>query len=182
MRTKDNRARDRSGPRNAEAMRRVEPQGIGRDDLRALGLGNGIGVAQADGLLKVLEELEQQGELQLPPKKNKKKPSTERVHGAKHTKRTMPPDDALVGKLACVSPVRLEIVEGRDQVKLWNEYLDRHHYLGYRKPFGCTIRYFIVCDKGRLGCVLVAGASRALKARDEWIGWSHRCVNRICRG
>jgi len=122
--------------------------------------------------LKVLEELEQQGELQLPPKKNKKKPSTERVHGAKHTKRTMPPDEALVGKLACVSPVRLEIVEGRDQVKLWNEYLDRHHYLGYRKPFGCTIRYFIVCDKGRLGCALVAGASRALKVRDEWIGWS----------
>jgi len=120
--------------------------------------------------LKVLEALEQQGELQLPPKK--KKPITERVRGAKHTKRTAPPDEALVGKLADVSPVRLEMVEGRDQAKLWNEYLDRHHYLGYSKPFGCTIRYFIVCDKGLLGCALVAGASRAIKARDEWIGWS----------
>ena len=120
--------------------------------------------------LNVLEELERNGELQLPPKQ--KKPSTERVRGARHTKRTAPPEEPLVGKLAEVSPVRLEIVEGRERAKLWNEYLDRYHYLGYSKPFGCTIRYFIVCDKGLLGCALVAGAARALKARDEWIGWS----------
>lgn len=120
--------------------------------------------------LNVLEELERHGELQLPLKQ--KKPSTECVRGARHTKRTAPPDDVLVGKLVDVSPVRLDMVEGRDRAKLWNEYLDRHHYLGYSKPFGCTIRYFIVCEKGLLGCVLVAGASKALKARDEWIGWS----------
>ena len=72
--------------------------------------------------LNVLEGLEQQGELQLPPKK--KKPSTERVRGAKHTKRTAPPDEPLVGRLADVSPVRLEMVEVRDRAKLWNEYLD----------------------------------------------------------
>ena len=120
--------------------------------------------------LNVLEELERNGELQLPPKR--KKPSTERVRGARHTKRTAPPEESLKGKLADVSPVWLEIVEGRERAKLWNEYLDRYHYLGYSKPFGCTIRYFIVCDKGLLGCALVAGAARALKARDEWIGWS----------
>ena len=120
--------------------------------------------------LNVLEELERNGELQLPPKQ--KKPSTERVRGARHTKRTAPPEEPLKGKLADVSPVWLEIVEGRERAKLWNEYLDRYHYLGYSKPFGCTIRYFIVCDKGLLGCALVAGAARALKARDEWIGWS----------
>ena len=131
------------------------------------------GMPKLTACLKVLEELEQQGKLQLPPKKKKKKLSTERVRGAKHTKRTEPPDKVLVGKLSDVSPVRLEIVEGRDQAKLWNEYLDRHHYLGYSKPFGCTIRYFIVCDKGRLGCMLMAGASRAIKVRDEWIGWSN---------
>ena len=120
--------------------------------------------------LNVLEELERNGELQLPPKQ--KKPSTERVRGARHTKRTAPPEEPLVGKLAEVSPVRLEIVEGRERAKLWNEYLDRYHYLGYSKPFGCTIRYFIASEKGLLGCALVAGAARAIKARDEWIGWS----------
>lgn len=122
--------------------------------------------------LSVLQALDEQGELQLPPKK--KKPSTERVRGARHTKRTAPPDQGFEGKLADVSPVRLEIVEGRDQVKLWNEYLDRYHYLGYSKPFGCTLRYLILSEKGLLGCILIAGASRAVKARDEWIGWSRQ--------
>ncbi len=120
--------------------------------------------------LNVLEELERNGELQLPPKQ--KKPSTECVRGARHTQRTAPPQEALIGKLAAVSPVRLEIVEGRERTKLWNEYLDRHHYLGYSKPFGCTIRYFIASERGLLGCALVAGAARAIKARDEWIGWN----------
>jgi len=120
--------------------------------------------------LNVLEELERQGQFQLPPKR--KKPSTERVRGSRHTQRTAPPEEGLKGKLADVNPVRLEIVEGRDRAKLWNEYLDRYHYLGYSKPFGCTIRYFIASEKGWLGCALVAGAARALKARDQWIGWS----------
>ena len=105
--------------------------------------------------LNVLSELERQGELRLPAKQ-KKEPSTECVRGAKRTKRTAPPDETLAGKLADVSPVGLEMVTGRDRSKLWNEYLDRHHYLGYSKPFGCTLRYFIVCDRGLLGCALVA--------------------------
>ncbi len=128
------------------------------------------GSGKVTACLNVLEELERNGEIQLPAKH--KRPKTERVRGTKHTKRTAPPDESISGTLADVGPVQLEIVDGRDHVKLWNEYLDRHHYLGYSKPFGCTIRYFIVCEKGLLGCVLVAGASKALKARDEWIGWS----------
>lgn len=120
--------------------------------------------------LNVLDELERNGEIQLPAKQVK--PSAECARGACHTKRTAPPDEPLVGTLTDVSPVELEMVEGRSRVKLWNEYLDRYHYLGYSKPFGCTIRYFIACDRGLLGCALVAGAARAIKARDEWIGWS----------
>ena len=122
--------------------------------------------------LKVLEELELRGDLRLPPKKGK--PSTERVRGAEHTMRTAEPDEKLVGKFSDVSPVALQIVAGGDEARLWNEYLDRHHYLGYSKPFGCTIRYFIVCERGVLGCALVAGAAKAIKVRDEWIGWSRQ--------
>lgn len=128
------------------------------------------GVGKVTACLNMLEELEREGEIQLPAKH--KRPNTERVRGAARTRRTVPPKETFVGKLKVVSPVRLELVEGRDQAKLWNEYLDRHHYLGYRKPFGCTLRYFIACDRGLLGCVLVAGASKAIKARDEWIGWN----------
>lgn len=135
------------------------------------GWGTPSGSLKLTACLSVLEEWDRQGKLRLPAK-HEAGQSTERASGATHTQRTAPPDKGLKGKLDAVIPVELERVEGRDRVKLWNEYLDRHHYLGYRKPFGCTIRYFIVCDKGLLGCALVAGAARAIKARDEWIGWS----------
>ncbi|MBW2163644.1 MAG: DUF4338 domain-containing protein, partial [Deltaproteobacteria bacterium] len=48
----------------------------------------------------------------------------------------------------------------------------RYHYLGYKKPFGYVLRYFIVSEQGFLGCLMFAGASKALTARDRWIGWT----------
>lgn len=122
--------------------------------------------------MKVLEELESKGELKLPTKH--KRLYTERVRGAEHTQRTNRPAAPLIGSLVDISPVRLEIVTDLQRVKLWNEYLDRYHYLGYRKPFGCRLRYFIVSESGLLGCALMAGASKTIKTRDEWIGWDQK--------
>jgi len=123
--------------------------------------------------LAVLKELERKGELQLPAIQ-KRGGCTTQARGAVHTERTAEPVEKLTRILRDISPVRLEIVTGRQRVKLWNEYLDRYHYLGYSKPFGCTLRYFIVSDSGLLGCALVAGASKAIKVRDEWIGWDQQ--------
>ncbi len=149
--------------------------GLSRSELAATicehwGWVTASGANKTAACLKVLEELERNGQIQLPGRH--KRPKTEQVRGARHTKRTEPPADRLCVALAEASPVELQIVVGREETKLWNEYLDRYHYLGYSKPFGCTLRYFIVSDKGLLGCVLVAGAAKAIKARDEWIGWS----------
>jgi hypothetical protein len=77
-----------------------------------------------------------------------------------------------VGELSEVGSVWLEVVQGRDGGHLWNEYVDRYHYLGYRQPFGCFLRYFILSPAGLLGCVLMAGAAKAIQARDQWIGWN----------
>ncbi len=123
--------------------------------------------------LKVLEELELNGNLQLPQKR-KKRIITERARGTKHTKLTSPPDKVIKGQLYDIGTVRLELVKEKERMKLWNEYIDRYHYLGYSKPFGCSIRYFIICDIGIVGCILVAGAVKAIMGRDEWIGWSRR--------
>ena len=133
-------------------------------------MGDGIGCRQGDGVLECIGGLGAEGELQLPAKHTR--PKTGRGRGAEHTQRTAAPAEALAGKLADVGPVRIELVENRTDAKLWNEYVDRYHDLGYRKPFGCTRYYFVVGAPGLLGCVLVAGATRAIKARDEWIGWN----------
>lgn len=129
------------------------------------------GTNKVTACLRALEHLEENGILKLPLKKKigyKKIDHSVR----KHTSQTSPPSEPVKGKLNDITPVQLELVVERDRVKLWNEYIDRHHYLGYSRPFGCTMRYFISCDRGLLGCILVAGASRAIKKRDDWIGWS----------
>ncbi len=55
-----------------------------------------------------------------------------------------------------------------------NEYISRYHYLGYKKPFGYFLRYFVVCERGFLGFIMFAWAAKALKVRDRWIGWTER--------
>jgi hypothetical protein len=131
------------------------------------------GSHKVTGCLKVLEEWEDQGLLRLPGKRRMLRWSTDQASGAVATPRTNP-RTPLVGELSEVGSIRLEVVQGKDQGRLWNEYVDRYHYLGYRQPLGCSLRYFIHSPSGLLGCVLLAGAAKAIQARDQWIGWSRQ--------
>jgi hypothetical protein len=64
---------------------------------------------------------------------------------------------------------------GKEGIRLWNQYVDRYHPLGYKRPFGAHQRYFIVGKRQqRLGCLLFASSSWALAERDLWIGWTER--------
>jgi len=85
---------------------------------------------------------------------------------------TTGPKADIVGSLSDVAPVRPEVVKGREPTGLWNEYVSRYHYLGYKRPFGCFLRYFVQSPQGLLGCLMFQGAAKALRARDRWIGWT----------
>lgn len=61
---------------------------------------------------------------------------------------------------------------GKNSTGLWNEYVSRYHYLGYKRPFGCFLRCFVQSPQGLLGCLMFQGASKALRSRDRWIGWT----------
>lgn len=124
--------------------------------------------------LNVLEQWEHQGLLQLPAKRmSMARWSSEQDGQAVPTDRTNP-GAPLAGELPEVGSVWLEVVQDRDRSRLWNEYVERYHYLGYRRPVGCFVRYFIQSSVGLLGCILMAGAARAIRARDQWIGWDRR--------
>ena len=124
--------------------------------------------------LNVLEQWEHQGLLQLPAKRESMaRWSTEQDGQTVPTDHTNP-GASLAGELPEVGSVWLEVVQDRDQSRLWNEYVERYHYLGYRHPVGCFLRYFIQSSAGGLGCILMAGAVKAIQARDQWIGWDRR--------
>ncbi len=122
--------------------------------------------------LQLLEEWEQQGLLRLPGKRKMTRWNTDQASGARATPRTAP-GTPLVGGVSEVGSVWLEVVQEQKAGRLWNEYVDRYHYLGYRQPRGCFLRYFIQSTAGLLGCVLMAGAAKAMRQRDQWIGWDH---------
>ena len=122
---------------------------------------------------KLLERLEQQGLLELPAKQgcngSSKGHSTEPAPGLEEATSSGP---LVESTLAGVRPVGLERVEDREATALWNGFVERYHFLGYKRPFGCSLRYFITSRRGRLGCLLAASGARALRERDQWIGWS----------
>ena len=118
--------------------------------------------------LKLLEELEEMGEIELPAKQERKK-SPKRV--IPKTARTALRAE-LRAEMSDIGEVALKVASDKSDKALWNEYVDRYHMLGYKKPFGCRIRYFIVSKHGELGCILLAGGAKSMGIRDEWIGWS----------
>ena len=55
---------------------------------------------------------------------------------------------------------------------IWNEYIDRYHYLGYKPLPGAQLRYFVK-SSGEILALLGFGASAWKTApRDSFIGWS----------
>jgi len=55
---------------------------------------------------------------------------------------------------------------------LWNEYIDRYHYLGYRGVPGDQLRYFIEDDDQHLGVMGFSAAAWYVAPRDKYIGWT----------
>jgi len=51
--------------------------------------------------------------------------------------------DVLSGPLQTYRPIRLQLLESAADHRLFRCYLNDHHYLGYRAPYGAQRRYFV---------------------------------------
>ncbi len=123
--------------------------------------------------LLALEKLETLGIISPPPKRQQKKRESREIVWSADTE----PQPVIECNLDTLGDVHLEIVTEKTQVALWNEYVDRHHYLGYRHPIGASLKYFIVSGDTpgkRLGCMLFSGSVWQLADRDQWIGWEKK--------
>ena len=81
---------------------------------------------------------------------------------------------AISVKLNELSPILLTRVQCKEHRRLWYEYVDRYHYLGYRLPFGAQLRYFIKSGTKQgviLGCLQFSSAAWKMAPRDRWIQW-----------
>ena len=70
--------------------------------------------------------------------------------------------------------LRIEPVNKKTS-SLWNQLIDRYHYLGYKPIPGAQMRYFVYCQNNQLLAVLSFGASAwKVKPRDTFIGWTQQ--------
>ncbi len=127
-----------------------------------------------DACLKLLQKLEAEGLFQLPAKRPAPhrasvyalRPDTSAVTAQKH--QNIKCDFQKIG------PVTIEPVTSKAEITLWDQYVECYHYLGYKRPIGCSIKYFAKTANDEIvACALFAGAAKSLTARDKWIGWSN---------
>ena len=114
--------------------------------------------------------MEARGWVKLPAKKAVKRSKQKVVVGEESD-----PEPEMKGTVRDHAPIEVTPVRAKDQMKLWNAYVERYHPLGFKRPWGAHQRYFVQSREGRrMGCLMFAAAAWALAERDQWIGWSAR--------
>ncbi|MCP4315300.1 MAG: DUF4338 domain-containing protein [Hyphomicrobiales bacterium] len=118
-----------------------------------------------------LEELESRSVIRLPKPRRGKPKGTHAKAGRSAQGEALEP---IQGSVKDIGPVILVRAETRQDRELWKELIDRYHYLGFKTPFGASLRYLIRtlgAEPQTLGCLQFSSPAWSLEPRDEWIGW-----------
>lgn len=113
--------------------------------------------------------MQDDGLLQLPPPRNGNN------NGKPYLRRTQ--QAAPQALLIATSPralgeLRLQLVTNHQHSLLYNEYIDRYHYLGYQPLPGAQLRYFIRAHDRIVALLGFRAAAWKTQPRDLFIGWS----------
>ncbi len=70
-------------------------------------------------------------------------------------------------------PLQLKPVIKRADSRLWNEFIHRYHYLGYKSLPGAQLRYFVIAEQQILALLGFGASAWQCAPRDRYIGWNH---------
>ena len=126
-----------------------------------------------DGSLKdmscrvALLRMHREGLIELPAPRRRVKPCGSFARRTAQAE----PEPLLEAPVHELEGLRLALVE-RKVSALWNEYVDRYPYLGYKPLAGAQLRYFAYDGDRLLGLLGFGAAAWQTAPRDQWIGWS----------
>lgn len=131
------------------------------------------GKLKTDECRGLLESLQSLGQITLPALRQTAPKGPRRVEPTASSQ----PQQPLSGTAGDYEPLLIDCVYGVDnpQVRLFAEFIDRYHYLGYRVPYGAQLRYLVCSQRfpGRvLACLLFSSPAWKMAPRDDWIGWN----------
>ncbi|MDP2749460.1 MAG: DUF4338 domain-containing protein [Nanoarchaeota archaeon] len=97
--------------------------------------------------------------------------------GSKKTKRIIPfiPHDTSIieGNLNSLGTIRIENIQDKKALPLFNCLLSKYHYLGYSGSVGENMKYIVFDQIHRpLACLLFGSAAWKIAPRDSFIGWN----------
>jgi len=127
---------------------------------------------KADGNLKdmscrvALLRMHREGLIELPAPQHRVNPCQSFAHRTQRAE----PEAVLEAPVHELQDLRLAVVE-RAGSALWNEYIDRYHYLGYKPLPGAQLRYFAYASDRLVGLLGFGAAAWKTGPRDQWIGW-----------
>ena len=122
-----------------------------------------------------LLRLERHGLIRLPAPKNTP-PATGNIRRTEKGE-PKPPVELQAGRIDLI----IEPVD-RKSSPLWNELIDRYHYLGYSRAGGCQMRFFIYASGHLVALLGFSAAAWRVAPRDRFIGWTdHQRKNHLHR-
>jgi len=115
-----------------------------------------------------LLRMERDGLIRLPPpqKGNGNRTARVRISSASD-----PQPEVCVGAGA-LGPLRLEPVVKGTPSQLWNELIERYHYLGHKPLPGAQLRYFVYSGSRLLATLGFGASAWSVAGRDRTIGWT----------
>lgn len=112
-------------------------------------------------------KMHREGVIELPaPRNGHQRP------GATFTSEASDPEPLLEASIKELGSIELVLVTPGKPLALWNEYIGRYHYLGYKVTLGAQLRYFIMAEGRVLGAMCFGGAAWKIAPRDQFIGWN----------
>ena len=76
------------------------------------------------------------------------------------------------GTLRDFAPVEIELISSSDWEPLWDQLVNRHHYLGFRRLLGHRLKYFAFIQDRPVAALSWSAPALKLAQRDCFIGWS----------
>jgi hypothetical protein len=128
---------------------------------------------KADGGLKEMSarvamlRMQEDGLIDLPPPRCKPPDATVMI-----TSQT-DPGQPIKKPARALMPILLRRVQTKPDSRLWNEYIQRYHYLGHKPLPGAQLRYILSSQEQPIALLGFGAAAWQTAPRDRYIGWSH---------
>ena len=128
---------------------------------------------KADGGLKDMSarvamlRMHNEGLITLPPSRGRPPDARVRITTLSD------PQPRLERPATALRPLTWSRVREKAQSRLWNELIERYHYLGHKPLPGAQLRYIIHCAEQPIAVLGFGAAAWMCAPRDLYIGWTH---------